>query len=69
MKSLTPEIIRAEFIEKTGSLDEVAEKLSVPVDRLEAYCFSLCKAIPKILNTPNLLRNNGLKRSLPSTPH
>lgn len=47
MRSLTPEIIRAEFIEKTGSLDEVAEKLSVPVDRLEAYCFSLCKSDPE----------------------
>lgn len=46
MEKLTPELIRAEFIEKAGTLDEVSKKLSIPIDKLEAYCFSLCKNNP-----------------------
>ena len=46
MIKLTPELIRAEFIEKNGTFDEVANKLSVSIDELESYCFALCKNHP-----------------------
>ena len=46
MATLTPEIIRAEFIGKSGTFQAVAKKLSVNADELEAYCLSLCKQNP-----------------------
>ncbi len=46
MAKLTPEIIRAEFIEKPGTFLEVANKYSIAIEELEAYCFSLCKSQP-----------------------
>ncbi len=47
MKSLTPELIRAEFVEKNGSIHEVANRLSIPISDLEAFCFSLCASDPE----------------------
>ena len=37
MAKLTPEIIRAEFIEKPGTFLEVANKYSIAIEELEAY--------------------------------
>lgn len=47
MTKLTPELIRAEFIDKDGSFDEVSKRLSITIDELEAYCFILCKNQPE----------------------
>ena len=68
MRSLTPEIIRVEFIEKTGSLDEVAEKLSVPVDRLEAYCFSLGKSAPENFKYPEFITKQWFEERFQTQP-
>lgn len=46
MIELTPDFITAEFIKKSGSILEVAKEHAIPVDKLEAYCFSLCKKLP-----------------------
>ena len=47
MSILTPARIKSEFIDKSGSFEEVSRKLSVSADELEAYCFSLCKEHPE----------------------
>ena len=69
MATLTPEIIRAEFIGKSGTFQAVAKKLSVNADELEAYCLSLCKQNPDEFSYKTFLTNPGLKKSLPNTVH
>ncbi len=64
MKSLTPELIRAEFIDKTGSLEQVADSLSIPVIQLETYCFNLCKSNPETFKYSHFITADWLKAKL-----
>ena len=52
---LTPEIIRAEFVDKNGTFEEVSKKLSIPIDELEAFCFALCKSQPDVFELKHFL--------------
>ena len=64
MSALTPEIIRAEFIEKKGTFTAVADKLSVPTEELESYCFSLCKQYPDEFNYGSFLTKSWFEEKL-----
>ena len=64
MSILTPEIIRAEFIEKNGTFPAVADKLSVSAEELEAYCFSLCKQHPDEFNYGSFLTKSWFEEKL-----
>lgn len=64
MATLTPEIIRAEFIEKPGTFQAVAKKLSVNADELEAYCLSLCKQNPDEFSYKTFLTKSWFEEKL-----
>ena len=64
MATLTPEIIRAEFIEKSGTFQAVAKKLSVNADELEAYCLSLCKQNPDEFSYKTFLTKSWFEEKL-----
>lgn len=65
MAKLTPELIRTEFIENTGSFDAVADKLSVTTEELEAYCFALCKQYPDEFDLKYFLTKDWFEDKLP----
>lgn len=64
MTKLTPELIRAEFIDKAGNFDDVAKDLSVTTDELEAYCFSLCKQHPDAFAFKHFLKKSWFEDKL-----
>ena len=61
---LTPEIIRAEFIDKNGTFEEVSKKLSISIDELEAFCFALCKSQPDVFELKYFLTKSWFEDKL-----
>lgn len=64
MTKLTPEIIRAEFIDKVGTFDEVSKILSVSTDELETFCFALCKSQPDVFELKYFLTKSWFEDKL-----
>lgn len=64
MTKLKPEIIRAEFIDKVGTFDEVSKKLSVSIDELESFCFALCKSQPDVFELKYFLTKSWFEDKL-----
>ena len=61
---LTPEIIRAEFIDKNGTCEEVSKKLSISIDKLEAFCFELYKSQPDVFELKYFLTKSWFEEKL-----
>lgn len=64
MTKLTPEIIRAEFVDKNGTFEEVSKKLSISIDELEAFCFALCKSQPHVFELKYFLTKSWFEDKL-----
>ena len=64
MTNLTPELIYNEFIENGSTFEAVAEKYEIPLDKLEAYCFSLCKERPDKFELKHFITRHWLETKL-----
>lgn len=64
MTKLTPETIRAEFIDKNDTFEEVSKRLSISIDELEAFCFELCKTQPEVFELKYFLTKSWFEDKL-----
>lgn len=64
MTKLTPELIYNEFVENGNTFEAVADKYSISIEELEAFCFSLCKEQPDKFDLKHFASKDWFEKKL-----